>query len=272
MQIAPIPTLSEEINDIRLRTADIVGNRIIPNEKVIYSGGEKSAKLRKEIRKEVKKQGLWAPHLPEEYGGMGNGFLTHAYMNEILAWSPLGNRLFGVIAPNSGNQKILVKYGTEEQKKKWLIPLINQEMESGFSMTEPDTPGSDPRSLQTTAVRDGDEWVINGHKIMTSNGQRADFLVVMCRTEDGDEKGNENLKMTQIIVPTDTPGLDRIRSVPIWGHTGGDHMEIKYKDVRVPVENALRRKRIRSPSCPRQIGSRESLSLHEYHWANVEGF
>jgi acyl-CoA dehydrogenase len=112
-------------------------------------------------------------------------------------------------------------------------------MESGFSMTEPDSPGSDPRSLQTTAVRDGDEWVINGHKIMTSNGQRADFLVVMCRTEDGDEKGNENLKMTQIIVPTDTPGLDRIRSVPIWGHTGGDHMEIKYKDVRVPVENAL---------------------------------
>jgi len=190
MQIAPIPTLSEEINDIRLRTADIVGNRIIPNEKVIYSGGEKSAKLRKDIRKEVKKQGLWAPHLPEEYGGMGNGFLTHAYMNEILAWSPLGNRLFGVIAPNSGNQKILVKYGTEEQKKKWLMPLINQEMESGFSMTEPDSPGSDPRSLKTTAVKDGDEWVINGHKIMTSNGQRADFLVVMCRTEDDDGDGS----------------------------------------------------------------------------------
>ena len=163
MQIAPIPTLSKEINDIRLRTADIVGNKIIPNEGVIYSGGEKSAKIRKDIREEVKKQGLWAPHLPEEYGGMGNGFLTHAYMNEILAWSPLGNRLFGVIAPNSGNQKILVKYGTEDQKKKWLIPLINQEMESGFSMTEPDVPGSDPRSLQTKAVKDGDESVSYTH-------------------------------------------------------------------------------------------------------------
>ena len=240
MQIAPIPTLSDEINDIRLRTADIVANRIIPNEGEIYAGGDKSAKLRKEIRKEVKKQGLWAPHLPEEYGGMGNGFLTHAYMNEVLAWSPLGNRLFGVIAPNSGNQKILVKYGTEDQKKKWLIPLINQEMESGFSMTEPDVPGSDPRSLQTSAVKDGDEWVINGHKIMTSNGKRADFLVVMCRTEgDDDDAGNANMKMTQIIVPTDTPGVERIRSVPIWGHTGGDHMEIKYKDVRVPLDNAL---------------------------------
>ena len=239
MQISPIPTLSEEINDIRLRTADIVANRIIPNEATIYAGGEKSKKLRKEINEEVKKQGLWAPHLPSEYGGMDNGFLELAYMNEILAWSPLGNRLFGVIAPNSGNQKILVKYGTDEQKKKWLIPLINQEMESGFSMTEPDSAGSDPRSLKTTAVREGDEWVINGHKIMTSNGNRADFLVVMCKTEEDGDEGGANSKMTQIIVPTDSPGLTKVRSVPIWGHTGGDHMEIKYENVRVPVENAL---------------------------------
>jgi acyl-CoA dehydrogenase len=221
MQISPIPTLSEEINDIRLRTADIVANRIIPNEATIYAGGDKSKKLRKEINEEVKKQGLWAPHLPSEYGGMDNGFLELAYMNEILAWSPLGNRLFGVIAPNSGNQKILVKYGTDEQKKKWLIPLI------------------DPRSLKTTAVREGDEWVINGHKIMTSNGNRADFLVVMCKTEDDSDDGGANSKMTQIIVPTDTPGLTKVRSVPIWGHTGGDHMEIKYENVRVPIENAL---------------------------------
>ena len=132
-----------------------------------------------------------------------------------------------------------MKYGTDEQKKKWLIPLINQEMESGFSMTEPDSAGSDPRSLKTTAVREGDEWVINGHKIMTSNGNRADFLVVMCKTEEDSDDGGANSKMTQIIVPTDTPGLTKVRSVPIWGHTGGDHMEIKYENVRVPVENAL---------------------------------
>jgi len=238
MQISPIPTLSEEINDIRLRTADIVANKIIPNEGTIYAGGDKSRSLRKEINTEVKKQGLWAPHLPKEYGGMGLDFLEHAYMNEVLAWSPLGNRLFGVIAPNSGNQKILVKYGTEDQKKKWLEPLIEQKMESCFSMTEPDQPGSDPRSLQTTAVKEGNEWVINGHKIMTSNGERADFAIVMCRTEE-EEDGNSSLKMTQIIVPTDTPGFNKIRSVPIWGHTGGDHLEIKYENVRVPLENAL---------------------------------
>jgi len=237
MQISPIPTLSEEINDIRLRTADIVANKIIPNEGTIYAGGDKSKSLRKEINTEVKKQGLWAPHLPKEYGGMGLDFLEHAYMNEVLAWSPLGNRLFGVIAPNSGNQKILVKYGTEDQKKKWLEPLIEQKMESCFSMTEPDQPG--PRSLQTTAVKEGNEWVINGHKIMTSNGERADFAIVMCRTEEEEEGGNSSLKMTQIIVPTDTPGFNKIRSVPIWGHTGGDHLEIKYENVRVPLENAL---------------------------------
>ena len=105
MQISPISTLSEEINDIRLRTADIVANRIIPNEGVIYAGGDKSKKLRKEINEEVKKQGLWAPHLPQEYGGMGNGFLVHAYMNEILAWSPLGNSFLELLHPTQVTKK-----------------------------------------------------------------------------------------------------------------------------------------------------------------------
>ena len=239
MQISPIPTLSDDINDIRTRTANIVAEKIIPNEREIYSKSENSASVRKEIREQVKKEKLWAPHLPEEYGGMGIGFMAHAYMNEILAWSPLSNRLFGVIAPNSGNQKVLLKYGSEEQKKKWLEPLIAGEMESAFSMTEPDNAGSDPRSIKTTAKKDGDHWVINGHKVMTSNGIKADFAIVMCRTEEEGEDGEVNSRMTQIIVPTDTPGFNVIRSVPIWGHTGGDHVEIKYENVRVPVENQL---------------------------------
>ena len=112
-------------------------------------------------------------------------------------------------------------------------------MESAFSMTEPDSAGSDPRSIKTSAVRDGDEWVINGHKVMTSNGVRADFAIVMCRTEEESDTGETNSRMTQIIVPTDTPGFNIIRSVPIWGHTGGDHVEIKYENVRVPIENQL---------------------------------
>ena len=118
----------------------------------------------------MKAEGLWAPHLPPEYGGMGIDFMAHAYMNEILAYAVGAASLFGVVAPNSGNQTILVKYGTEEQKKKWLLPLVEGTMQSGFSMTEPENAGSDPRSIQTTAMREGDEWVINGHKWFTSNG------------------------------------------------------------------------------------------------------
>ena len=237
MQVAPIPALDDQTNQIRLMTADIVASDIIPNEHFFQRGDEKATEIWSQTVDKVKQAGLWAPHLPEEYGGMGIGFLKHAYMNEILAWSPYSNPLFGVMAPNSGNQTILAKYGTEEQKKKWLEPLVAGTMQSCFSMTEPDQPGSDPRSLQTRAVRDGDEWVINGHKWFTSNGRRADFAIVMCRTEAGDDDSND--RMTQIIVPTDTAGFNIVRSVPVWGEETGDHCEIIYDDVRVPLENAL---------------------------------
>jgi acyl-CoA dehydrogenase len=241
MQIAPIPTLDPEVNATRAATADIVTNHIIPNENRLgdYRNPE-TMSLRREIQDRVKAAGLWAPHLPKEYGGMGIGFMKHAYMNEVLAWSPFSNPLFGVVAPDSGNQTILIKYGTEEQKKKWLEPLIRGEIRSCFSMTEPDNPGSDPRSIQTRAVRDGDEWVINGHKWFTSGAMGAAFAIVMCRTEDADGAGGVTEKMTQIIVPTDTPGFNIIRGVPVWGHEG-NHCEIKYENVRVPVTNQLGR-------------------------------
>ena len=163
---------------------------------------EQAHEFREHIKAVVKQAGLWAPHLPVEYGGAGLDFLELAYMNEVLAYAIGTASLFGVVAPNSGNQTILVKYGTEEQKRKWLLPLIDGTFESGFSMTEPDEPGSDPRSLKTTPRRDGDEWVINGHKWFTSNGERADFFIVMCRTEDGEGgSGTASGRMTQIIVP-----------------------------------------------------------------------
>ncbi|MBX3490172.1 acyl-CoA dehydrogenase family protein [Parvibaculum sp.] len=241
MQVQPISGLDDGINEIRLRTARIVTGDIIPAEPLLYKGGAEAEAVRTKIKTKVKDEGLWAPHLPEDYGGMGIGFLKHAYMNEIMAWSPFSARLFGVVAPNSGNQKILLKYGTPEQKKKWLEPLVAGDIESCFSMTEPDQPGSDPYAIQTRAVRDGDHWVINGHKWFTSNGRRADIAIVMCRTEEKDGKGGVKDKMTQIIVPMKTPGVNIIRSVPVWGHTGGDHCEIKYENVRVPVENQLGR-------------------------------
>jgi acyl-CoA dehydrogenase len=247
MNVQPISTLSDRVNQIRHLTAEIVNREILPNESELWryrkdrhsdEDRARARELRNEIKDKVKQAGLWAPHLPEEYGGCGLNFLEHAYMNEVLAYSMGAASLFGVQAPNSGNAKILLKYGTEEQKKKWLVPLTEGKLESGFSMTEPDNAGSDPRSIKTTARRDGDEWVINGHKWFTSNGKRADFLVVMCRTDDPDGPAERNGKMTQIIVPTAAPGVNIIRGIEVWGNST-DHVEIIYEDVRVPVENQL---------------------------------
>ena len=248
MNVQPIANLPDKINQIRMLTAEIVNKEILPNETRLWrvrrdgpvtdAERAEARELRRGIQEKVKQAGLWAPHLPEEYGGCGLSFLEHAYMNEVLAYAMGAAALFGVVAPNSGNQKILLKYGTEEQRKKWLVPLTEGKMQSGFSMTEPDNAGSDPRSIKTTARKEGDEWVINGHKWFTSNGIAADFFIVMCRTEDPNGPAEANGKMTQIIVPTDTPGLEIVRGIEVWGRSS-DHAEVIYDDVRVPLENQL---------------------------------
>ena len=244
INVKPIATLDPRINEIRGLTARIINKEILPNERKLAAGWRADATdderadakdTADAIKRTVKQAGLWAPHLPPEYGGAGLGFLEHAYMNEVLAYTTGGAALFGVVAPNSGNQTILLKYGTEEQKRKWLVPLTEGRMESGFSMTEPDQPGSDPRAIKTTARLEDGEWVINGHKWFTSNGRRADFLIVMCRTEG---EGRDAGRMTQIIVPTSTPGVRIVRGVEVWGRAS-DHCEILYENVRVPEENAL---------------------------------
>ncbi len=248
MNVQPVKELDQKVNDIRLATADIINQDILPIESRLWGWNQdgdqqerrESKELRLAIQEKVKQKGLWAPHLPQEFGGMGLSFMQHAYMNEVLAYSPGASSLFGVVAPNSGNQKILVKYGTPEQHEKWLRPLTEGRMQSGFSMTEPDNAGSDPRSITTRAELDGDEWVINGHKWFTSNGFSADFYIVMCRTSDSGSPGSANDKMTQIIVPRETPGVNIIRGVPVWGKPT-NHCEIVYENVRVPKENQLGR-------------------------------
>jgi acyl-CoA dehydrogenase len=249
MNVKPVPTLDDEVNEIRLATAEIINKDVLPMEAKLWGWMSDSAnapnealaearELRHQIQNKVKHAKLWAPHLPREFGGMGLSFMQHAYMNEVLAYSPGAASLFGVVAPNSGNQKILVSYGTPEQHEKWLKPLTEGRMQSAFSMTEPHNPGSDPRSLTTRAVLEGDEWVINGHKWFTSNGHAADFYIVMCRTSDASSGGND--KMTQIIVPKNTKGVNIVRGVPVWGRASS-HCEIVYDNVRVPKENQLGR-------------------------------
>lgn len=250
MNVKPVPTLDERINDIRMRTAAIVNEWIVPNEATLWhlgTAGEvtdherrEAVELREQIKAVVWEAGLWAPHLPKEYGGMGLDFLAHAYMNEVLAYAIGAAALFGVVAPNSGNQTILVKYGTDEQKRQWLLPLIEGELESGFSMTEPENAGSDPRSLTTSAVLDGDHWVINGHKWFTSNGIDADFFIVMARVAESDEAAKRREgTMAQFIVPTATKGVNMVRGIGVWGRPESDHCEVVYDNVRIPKENIL---------------------------------
>jgi len=247
INVTAIAGLPDHVNDVRIRTANFINTEILPRESELFVRRKGAAvteaelahakALREEIKAKVKSAGLWAPHLPEEYGGMGLDFLAHAYMNEILAYALGAASLFGVVAPNSGNQKVLLKYGTEEQKRKWLLPLVEGVMESGYSMTEPENAGSDPRSIKTSARLENGEWVINGHKWFTSNGLAADFFIVMVRVADESGKG----RMAQIIVPTKTPGVEIVRGIGIWGSSSSDHCEVKYTDVRVPEENILGR-------------------------------
>jgi acyl-CoA dehydrogenase len=253
INVNPIPGLDPAINDVRKRTADFINAEILTQESVLYAnlrgyatGDEerernrrRAIQVREEIKAKVQEAGLWAPHLPKEYGGMGLDFLALAYMYEVLAYATGGPALFGIAAPNSGNASVLVKYGTDEQKEKWLLPLIDGTYESGFSMTEPENAGSDPRSITTEAVRDGDDWVINGHKWFTSNGIDAHFFIVMCRATDPTGELGQPGQMSQIIVPTATAGVNIVRGVGIFGHANSDHCEVIYDNVRVPIENTL---------------------------------
>jgi acyl-CoA dehydrogenase len=160
-------------------------------------------------------------------------------MHEILGRTPFGPSVFGNNAPDSGNAELLSLGGTDEQKRQWMEPLLAGELRSAFSMTEPHTAGADPKLLETRAVRDGDEWVISGHKWFTSNGSSADFLITMAVTNP-DVHPYQGSSM--FIVPTDTPGLNILRDVPVMSHpdhvTGepGGHSEIIYDDVRLPFD------------------------------------
>src|SRR5690242_21151052 len=194
------------------------------------------------LQEEVKRRGLWAAHLPPDLGGQGFGQVKLGLMHEILGSSPFAPNAFGNQAPDSGNSEILAMAGTDEQKERWLHPLLAGDLKSAFSMTEPEVAGSDPTTLRTTAVRDGDEYVINGHKWFSTNGSIADFLIVMAVT-DPDARPHQRASM--IIVPADTPGVNIVRDVPTMEHPWedfgkyGGHAEVLYEDVRVPAENLL---------------------------------
>ena len=194
------------------------------------------------LQDEVKAQGLWAAHLEPELGGQGFGQVKLGLMHEILGTSAIAPLAFGNAAPDSGNSEIIALAGTAEQKERYLHPLLAGDLKSAFSMTEPDTAGSDPTLLRTSAVRDGDDWVINGHKWFSSNGSIADFLIVMAVT---DPEARPHQRASMFIVDADTPGVKILRDVATmehpWDSFGryGNHAEIVYEAVRVPNEAIL---------------------------------
>ena len=223
--------------------ADFVRAEVWPIETVFEELGQDGfERAIAPLREAVKERGLWAAHLPPELGGQGFGQVKLGLMHEILGTSPYAPFVFGNNAPDSGNAEILALAGTPDQKEQWLEPLLAGDLRSAFSMTEPDTAGSDPTLLATRAVADGDEWVIDGHKWFSSNGSVADFLIVMAVT-DPDARPHQRASM--FIVPAGTPGVRIVRDVATMEHPAehfgrvGGHAEIVYEDVRVPADSLL---------------------------------
>jgi acyl-CoA dehydrogenase len=189
------------------------------------------------LQEKVRDRGLWATHLGPHLGGPGYGQVKLALLNEILGRSHSAPIVFGCQAPDSGNAEILAHYGSERLKKEYLEPLLRNDIVSAFSMTEPQG-GSDPTQFVTRAELDGDEWVINGEKWFSSHANFASFLIVLAVTDPEEER---HRRMSMFVVPADTPGINIVRNVPIYGHAPeeGTHSYIRYEDVRIPAENLL---------------------------------
>jgi len=232
--------IPEKMQVILEMTKEFMQKEVIPLEPQFV--GRKFRDLLPEIKRRqdmVKKMELWGPQIPRELGGMGLGLVDHALMSEVLGSSPLGHLIFGCQAPDAGNIEILEKYGTPDQRERYLVPLARGEIRSCFSMCEPELAGSNPTELSTTAVRDGDQWVVNGHKWFSSSADGAAFAIVMAVT---DPEAHVYQRASMILVPTDTPGFDLIRNISVMGHAGDDyasHGEIMYRNCRVPGENLL---------------------------------
>ncbi|MBI1730498.1 acyl-CoA dehydrogenase family protein [Candidatus Acetothermia bacterium] len=234
-------SISEELQIIHKKIAEFMSQEVTPLESQFLNSTFRDLlpELRKK-REKVKRLGLWAPHIPQEYGGLGLSLLEFAHVSEQLGQSPIGHYLFNCQAPDVGNMEILMHYGTPEQKERFLMPLIRGEIRSCFSMTEPEYPGSNPVWMGTTATKDGSDYVINGHKWFTSSADGANFAIVMAVTDPNAE--SPYLRASQIIVPLETPGFKRIRNTSVMGNTGSDyasHAEIEYKNCRVPQSNLL---------------------------------
>lgn len=226
-----------DVAEMQKQLSEFMEQYVYPNEANADEHTGLDEVIEKDLQNKVKSRGWWAPHMSKEEGGMGTSVVNLGLMNEIIGRSPVGPRIFGCAAPDAGNAELLHIAGTAEQKEKYLKPLVAGDIRSCFAMTEPEVAGSDPTGLLTSAVRDGDDWVINGHKWFITGAIGSQFAITMAVTNPA---AKPHQRASMIIVPTDTPGFNIIRDIDVMGSGGlGGHCEIRFQDCRVPVTNLL---------------------------------
>jgi alkylation response protein AidB-like acyl-CoA dehydrogenase len=233
----------ERVQAFRAVVREFMRKEILPLEPAFRAKGFAAVLPELEARRaRAKETGLWAAPIPARWGGAGLSLVEVAYLSEELGRSPLGHYAFNLQAPDVGNMEVLIEHGTEEQQERWLRPLVRGEIRSCFTMTEPEFPGSNPTWMGTTAVRDGDSWVIRGHKWFSTGADGAAFAVCMAVTDPAAPRPHERASM--IIVPTDTPGFELVGNLSVMGSRGSgnqSHGEIQYHGARVPLANLLGR-------------------------------
>jgi len=236
---------SEKTKELQVKLQAFMKKNIYPNERKFYEQIEEGDRwqplpIMEELKEKARAEGLWNLFLPEsEYGGGLTNF-EYAPLCEIMGRSPMAPEVFNCSAPDTGNMETLVRYGNEEQKKRWLEPLLNGEIRSSFCMTEPDVASSDATNIRASIDRDGDEYVLNGNKWWASGAAdpRCKIFIFMGKTDPG---GPRHMQQSMILVPADAPGVKFVRTLPVFGydHAPHGHGHIKFENVRVPVSNIL---------------------------------
>lgn len=233
-------SVSPHMQDLLGRMRQFVDEELIPLEGQVRDRGFRALlPTLIEKRELAKRRGFWLPQIGKDHGGLGLSLVEHGMVSEVLGHSPLGHFACNCQAPDAGNMEILIEYGTAEQQAKFLKPLLNGEIRSCFSMTEPERPGSNPTWMETRAVKDGSDYVINGHKWFTSSCDGASFAIVMAVTNP---EAPPHEQASQIIVPLENPGFKFVRNISMMGHTGEDyetHAEVRYENCRVPQSYLL---------------------------------